>query len=90
MLARALHTLSQQAEGEVAVSAEQALVRKHIDALVAEGRDAGVPADVLGRALLARLVELWLAERDWQDVASELRFTADSLDPDQDFEFMRP
>jgi hypothetical protein len=25
-----------------------------------------------------------------QDVANEIRFTADSLDPDTDFEFMRP
>jgi amino acid transporter len=75
---------------EAAVSTENDLVRKHFDALLADGKSAGVPPDVLGRALLARLVELWLAERGWEDVASELRFTADGLDPDQDFEFMRP
>jgi hypothetical protein len=72
------------------VSAEQDLVRRHFDALFAEAKTADVPDDVVGRAALGRLVELWLSARDWQDVASELRFTADSLDPDQDFEFMRP
>lgn len=72
------------------MSVEQELVRKHFDTLLEEGRAAGIPTDVIGRTALARLVELWLTERGWQDVASELRFTADSLDPDQDFEFMRP
>lgn len=72
------------------MSVEQDLVRRHLEALFEAGKGAGVPDDVMGRALLARLVELWLENRGWQDVASELRFTADSLDPDQDFEFMRP
>ena len=66
------------------------IVKKHFAALLSEARGADIPTDVVGRAILARLVEVWAEERQWQDVASELRFTADSLDPDTDFEFMRP
>lgn len=72
------------------MSDQHALARKHLEALMAEAQTANVPRDVAGRALLAQLVECWLEDRSWQDVASELRFTADSLDPDTDFEFMRP
>jgi len=72
------------------MSEQQALARKHLDALMQDAGAAKVPKDVAGRALLAQLIECWLEDRTWQDVASELRFTADSLDPDTDFEFMRP
>jgi len=69
---------------------QHSIVKKHFAALLSEAREAEIPTDVVGRAILARLVEVWAEERQWQDVASELRFTADSLDPDTDFEFMRP
>jgi hypothetical protein len=72
------------------MSEQQDLARKHLEALMAEAQTAKVPKDVVGRALLAQLIESWLENRDWENVASELRFTADSLDPDTDFEFMRP
>lgn len=72
------------------MSDQQDLARKHLEALLAEAQIAKIPADVAGRAMLAQLVECWLEDRQWQDVASELRFTADSIDPDTDFEFMRP
>jgi hypothetical protein len=72
------------------MSEQQDLARRHLEALMAEAQAAKIPGDVIGRALLAQLIECWLEDRDWQNVASELRFTADSLDPDTDFEFMRP
>jgi hypothetical protein len=72
------------------MSGQQDLARKHLEALLAEAQIAKIPKDVAGRAMLAQLVECWLEDRKWQDVASELRFTADSIDPDTDFEFMRP
>ena len=72
------------------MSEQQDLARKHLTALMAEAQAAKIPRDAIGRALLAQLIECWLEDRDWQNVASELRFTADSLDPDTDFEFMRP
>ena len=72
------------------MSEQQDLARKHLETLMAEALAAKIPSDVIGRALLAQLIERWLEDRKWQDIASELRFTADSLDPDTDFEFMRP
>lgn len=72
------------------MSEQQTLARKHFEALMSDAQTAKVPKDVAGRALLAQLVEHWLEDRNWEDVANELRFTADSLDPDTDFEFMRP
>lgn len=72
------------------MSEQQILARKHLDALVADAESAKIPKDVVGRAMLAQLIECWLEDRDWQDVANELRFSADSLDPDTSFEFMRP
>ena len=72
------------------MSDETELARRHLEALLAEAGEKGVPADAVGRALLGQLVERWLETRPWNDVADELRFTADSLDPDRDYEFMRP
>jgi hypothetical protein len=72
------------------VSDASSLVDRHVAALLADADTAGVSNDVLGRQLLHRVVEIWRRERSADDVAQELRFTADSLDPDTDFEFMRP
>ncbi|MAG29294.1 MAG: hypothetical protein CL908_00175 [Deltaproteobacteria bacterium] len=72
------------------MSEQHALVSKHFAALLAEAEAARIPKDIVARTLLARIVECWREDRSWEDVASELRFTADSLDPDTDFEFMRP
>ena len=69
---------------------ERALVQRHIRALIEEADASRVPRDVLGRMLLSEVTELWQKERPWQDVANELRFVADNLDPDADFEFSRP
>jgi hypothetical protein len=72
------------------VSEQHALVERHLRALLAEADERSVPRDILARALLAHIVEMWREERSWEDIANELRFTADSLDPDTDFEFIRP
>lgn len=72
------------------MSLQQDLVRRHLEALIAEARESDVPLDIVGRALLGQLVEVWKAHRSEEDIASELRFTADSLDADTDFTFMRP
>ncbi|MGH0029265.1 MAG: hypothetical protein ACQGVC_05715 [Myxococcota bacterium] len=66
------------------------LVRDHVRRLVEAADAGGIPRDVLGRHLLSELTALWLQTRTPEDVAHELSFTAESLDPDQDFEFMRP
>lgn len=66
------------------------LVKKHFEALVRDGDAANIPRDVLGRLVLGELTKLWLESRSIEDVASELQFTVESLDPEHDFEFMRP
>lgn len=66
------------------------LVKRHVTALLEEASAAKIPTDVLGRLLVQQAVELWQRERSIEDIASELKFTAEGLDPDADFEFMRP
>ena len=72
------------------MSPETELVHRHFDALLEDSRKASIPDDVVGRALLNRIVTLFLAERSVEDVARELMFVAENLDPDTDFTFMRP
>lgn len=72
------------------MTSDHELVQRHLQALVAEAEARGVPADVLGRVALQEIVALWKRSRSWQDIAAELTFAAQSLDPDADFEFMRP
>ncbi len=72
------------------MSRERELASAALEQLLESARAEAIPGDVVGRALLARLVEEWLARRSWRDVASELVFVADSLDPETEFQFMRP
>jgi len=72
------------------MGADREIVARHLAALRAEAERAGVPGDVIGRLLLEQVVEIWLASRTREDVARQLVFTAENLDPDTDFTFMRP
>ena len=72
------------------MSSEYELARESFAALMRQARASQADPDVLGRALLNEIISFWRETRSWTDVAEELRFTADSLDPDTDFEFMRP
>ncbi len=72
------------------MSRERELAAAALERLLEAARAEAIPGDVALRALLARLVEAWLAKRPWRDVASELAFVADSLDPETEFHFMRP
>ncbi|MEZ4331216.1 MAG: hypothetical protein R3F35_05665 [Myxococcota bacterium] len=72
------------------MSRARELAADAFDRLLGDARAEGIPTDVIGRALLARVVEGWLAERPWRDVANELAFVAESLDPETEFHFMRP
>jgi hypothetical protein len=69
---------------------DRAVIRRHVGALLAEAREAGIPADVVGRMLLDEVVELWRQHRSLEDIAAELRFTLENLDPDLDYPFIRP
>jgi len=72
------------------VGSDADLVKRHVAALVEEAAAHKVPTDVLGRLLVQEAVALWQRERSADDIAKELQFVAESLDPDTDFEFMRP
>lgn len=72
------------------MSRERELAAAALEHLLEAARAEAIPSDVVGRALLARLVEAWLAQRPWRDVANELAFVAESLDPETEFHFMRP
>ncbi|HEX4891327.1 MAG TPA: hypothetical protein VFW37_13275 [Alphaproteobacteria bacterium] len=63
---------------------------KHMQAALQEGRTAKIPDDVLARAFLERVLEIYRQGRSLADIASELNFHIDNLDPDGDHEFMRP
>ena len=65
-------------------------MREHVNALLRDADALAIPRDVLGRALLAEVTKLWLEERSVEDVSRELCFVAGSIDPETDFEFMRP
>ena len=71
------------------MSGEYTLTRKHLDALFDEAASAGMSHDVVGRALLNEIIQVWLKDRSWKDIADELRYTADNVNPDEDFVFAR-
>ncbi len=66
------------------------IARKHLQAALAEGAALHIPADVIGRAFLDSVLDLYRLTRSFQDIASELRFHIDNLDPDGDQIFTRP
>ncbi len=72
------------------MSSEVEFVREHMKALYDAAESKGIPEDVLGRMVLSEIIELWKRRRGWKDVADELQFAAEHLDPDTDYEFMRP
>ncbi len=63
---------------------------QYMQAALDEGAAAKIPADVIARALLERVLEVYRAGRSLEDIASELAFHMDNLDPDGDHMFMRP
>ena len=66
------------------------IIRRHFHALLAEASASGMRNDAVGRMLLDEVIALWLRERPVKDIETELRYTLDNLDPDQDYTFMRP
>lgn len=69
---------------------DRAVIRRHVGALLTEAKETGIPPDVVGRMLLDEVVELWRQHRSLDDIAAELRYTIDNLEPDLDYPFMRP
>jgi len=72
------------------MAGEYELASEQIIGIFEEADAANLSTDVLGRALINEVIKVWMKRRSMEDVAAELRFTADNLDPNQDYEFMRP
>jgi hypothetical protein len=66
------------------------IVARHVDALLAETHAAKVPSDVVGRELLAHVIRIYHLTRSYEDIASELQFVAENVDPETEFTFIRP
>ncbi len=69
---------------------EREIIKTHFAALLANARANHIPDDVVGRLVLEQVIQLWRAERSLADIASELQFSIDNLDPEIEFSFMRP
>jgi len=57
---------------------------------LAEAAVNNIPHDVLARAFLEGVLDVYRQTRGLADIASELQFHADNLDPDGDQVFIRP
>lgn len=72
------------------MSEQNEIAAKHVAAMMIEAEEKDVPSDVIGRALLNEVIEIYKRSRSNDDISSELQFVAENLDPDTDFAFMRP
>jgi hypothetical protein len=57
---------------------------------LADAKQNGLDEELALRALLSAVVERSARLRSAEDLAQELTYLADNLDPDQDYGFMRP
>ena len=71
-------------------TSDRELVNLHLQKLLVDAAERDVPDDMIGRLLLEAAVALWRKSRPISDIAAELEFTADNLDPDIDYTFIRP
>jgi hypothetical protein len=75
---------------EELMASDREVVGEHVRALLLAAETQKIPRDVVGRLLVQEAIEIWKAERSLSDIESELTFVLETLDPDVDFEFMRP
>jgi hypothetical protein len=67
------------------------LVSRHVAAALAEAAKSSVSADVVARNLVTEAVRIFKQEgRPLTDIAAELVATAENLDEDAVYSFMRP
>ena len=71
-------------------AADRKLVNTHLETLFADAAANRIPEDLLGRLLVSAAIGIWRNSRSVEDIADELRFTIDNLNPDTDYPFMRP
>ena len=71
-------------------ASDRELVNSHLATLLADAATKGVPEDLIGRLLVGAAIGIWRKSRSIQDIAAELEFTVENLDPDVEYPFMRP
>lgn len=64
--------------------------RRELEGSLQRAQEQGFDPLLSLRALLSEAVELNRLEREVADLAQELEFLADNLDPERDYAFMRP
>ncbi len=62
----------------------------HLEAAFKEAAAQKIPTDSIGRLLLEKAIAMWRETRTPEDIRAELLDSAEHLDPDEDFTFMRP
>ncbi len=62
----------------------------YMKAALEAGAAAKIPADSIARAMLEQVLDIYRAGRSLADIASELNFVIENLDPDGDHTFSRP
>jgi len=72
------------------MSEQSELVAAHVETLLAEAQEKKIPTDLIGRELINAAVKIYQANRSVDDIAQELTFLAENLDPDTEYTFMRP
>lgn len=66
------------------------IVKKHVDAAVAEAGETGYSAEDTARSMLSFVMAIYRENREIPEIAEELRYIIDNLDPDEQYAFMRP
>ena len=66
------------------------IVRKHVEGAVKEAKEIGYSREDVARSMLSFVIEIYRQNRPIEDIAEELRYCIDNLDPDTDYAFMRP
>ena len=82
-------TKSQTNYGDSEMSISK-VVKKHLEAAIAEAGEQGHPPENVARSMLSFVIAIYRENRDVADIIEELQYSINNLDPDQEYEFMRP
>ena len=66
------------------------IVKKHLDAAIAEAGRHGHQPETVARTMLSFVLAVYREDREIADIREELQYIIENLDPDEPYEFMRP
>ena len=75
---------------ETDMTTAREIATRAMDAALSEAEAANVATDAVARVMLEKVLHIYKQTRSIEDIASELVSTAENLDPDTDYTFMRP